>query len=197
MNINKVLDELKAVGLDEYDLREVAVKAIRKEFSKRHDIYLGEKEIDAWNINTIEESLKTVYDNQVMAFGSIDNANIYYNFKDLSMRIDSFTDKAIELHRYSMSDNARFVYLLRYAINGTFDKDYHDTNELLDGKTPLNLVRINYDNHHFELKVSESVKVKSFKNGKIIVTGLNKEQADRLKYGLNVVNKFNHNNIIP
>ncbi len=36
------------------------------------------------------------------------------------------------------------------------------------------------------------VKIKSFKNGKIFITGLNKDSTDRLKYGFNVVNKHNH-----
>lgn len=185
MNVNKVLEELKTCGVDEYDIRDVAVKAIRKEFSKRYKIYLNDKSIDRWNINTIEESIKSIYDKHIKIFGDMETARVFYEFISLRCSLHHITDKDIEIGRYTNSSNAEIINIVRYSITGNIEMDYSEAYKVLDNHVP----RIKHDMHMFELHI-DNVKIKSFKNGKVQITGLTQEQKDRLRYGFDVAEKY-------
>jgi hypothetical protein len=186
MDVNKVLDELKG-KVDEYDLKEIAFKAIRKEFYAQHDIYINDRHVDKYMINTISDELNKLSELMVKDFGSMDIARIFYHLVDKRNMCypEISTDKGIlTLHKGYQISNSDILYVIRYSLNGQFDKDYAAINKITEDN------KLSYNTTGYEIKVNELIKVKSFKNGKILIYGLSTDQIKTITDGFKIVDEF-------
>ena len=180
INKNNILDELKNSSIDEYDLKPLVLKAIRNDFSKLTNIYIDDSKI---NIDeSIKQSVKSLYDRYVKAYDTLENAQLFYQFNDIKIGLNEIND-IVEFKRYYQSSNHDIFFMLRYAINGVFDKDYHETILLEDTN------KIGYSLLNFDIKIG-GIRVKSFINGKIKIYGLTNEQKERIQKGFDIVKKY-------
>lgn len=200
MRINDtVLDELKTMDIQDYQIRDIIKSRIRDMFYKHHNIYLDDKtisnEFNDWttesniNLSVVNLSLKVA-----KAFESLDNAKIFYELEHYQYVLREINDKFVEFHRYNHLGNKDILFIVKYAITNTFDKDYAIINKILDEHNPI----IKYDNYQWLIalgkneidSLNDKVTIKSFKNGKITIAGLTNEQKERIQKGFDIVKKY-------
>lgn len=198
MDVKTVLEELKTAGISWHDLIDVTERTVKRQYKQKYGIYPEDRELDKYNIVTIESEINRIHKKHIAVFGDMGTAKTFYEFKGLRFSLESIDDKTVNFHRWSQSSNAEIIHLVRYAIFGAFDEDYKEVNNLLDNHDP----RINYNSMMWELSINltgenaktwdikQVVTVKSFKNGKIKITGLTAEQKDRIKAGFDIVEKY-------
>ncbi len=185
INITKVLDELKD-NIDEYDIKPLMIKAIRSNFYQSYGIYPDERIINLKE--TIEATNKNLVSRYTTTYGSLVTARIFYELYpyQYAYRVDKEENEDLILHHYSNLSNSSILSIVRYGINGKFDKDLAEINKLLDEHSP----RIVYDSRMWTLPLTEKVTIKSFKSGKVVVSGLTDEQKNRIVAGFEIVAKY-------
>ena len=183
MNINEILEELKHCNLSEYDIRSLATYQIRNIVYQKTGYYLNERDIDI-NQN-ISMSVNAMIKRLITAYDSIDNANICYHLSGYRYAIREINDNGtMELYHSFHISNDIILFIVRYAINGTFDKDYAIIHKMQEENN------IKYDDRKYYLKVNPAVSIESFKNGKVIVKGLSAEHITRIRNAYEITKKY-------
>jgi hypothetical protein len=188
INVLKVLDELKG-KVDEYDVKPLMLKSIRSEFYKTHGVYPDEHTINLKE--TIEATSKDLVSRYTTVYGDMETARLFYQFHPHQYAFRASENSVcvsndLILHHYSNLSNSSILEIVKYGINGKFDKDLAEINKLLDTCVP----RISYYNRMWLLTLPEKVSIKSFKNGKVTVTGLTTEMKKRIVDGFGIVEKY-------
>ena len=185
INIPKTLDELKN-EVDEYDIKPLMLKVIKSKFYATYGICPDEKVINLGE--TIADSIYELAKKYIITYGSLETTRLFYQFYpyQYAYRADENKyNRDLILHHYSNLSNSSILEIVRYGIYGVFDKDLSVINKLLDEHNP----RITYDSRMWLLSI-EKVTIKSFKNGKVVVSGLTNEQRNRIINGFETVAKY-------
>lgn len=185
INVSKVLDELKN-QIDEYDIKPLMLKTVRSKFYATYGIYPDERIVNLEE--TIEKSIQQLRARYIKAFGNLDTARLFYQMQRYQYAYrgaDNENTKDLILHHYSSLDNSSILFIIRYGINGAFDKNFGIVDKFLDEHEP----KIMYDSRIWTLKLG-NVSIKSFKNGKVVISGLMDEQKNRIISGFETVTKY-------
>jgi hypothetical protein len=87
---------------------------------------------------------------------------------------------------------SNFFYLLRYIFNKHFDEDYAEAHRIIDTYVRTDIGGFKNIPETYDITIAElnNINIKRFKNGKIIIKGLTKEQLSEIDRIASIAEKY-------
>lgn len=190
---NYILSNIDII-LDDYKIYSILENLIYTNISKRIGIYISEivirnicnYYINDFNQQVEDECYNKIRDYLIDKFGTLENA-LFYMKLPICCKYWKIEDDKV-CFNYYVNDEDKIVIILKYILTGILDEDYaviYKENEDL-----INFLRRENGLKSFNIG-GKSIVIRSYKNGKIIIKGLNTEQLNKLNSIINFINN-NH-----